>query len=42
MTREAVQALLAANGYTEIAVVKDYAGLDRVVYGTFLGGSSNV
>ena len=39
---EAVQALLAANGYTEIAVVKDYAGLDRVVYGTFLGGSSNV
>lgn len=40
--REAVQALLAANGYTEIAVVKDYAGLDRVVYGTFLGGSSNV
>lgn len=39
---EAVQALLAANGYTGIAVVKDYAGLDRVVYGTFLGGSSNV
>ena len=39
---EAVQALLAANGYTEITVVKDYAGLDRVVYGTFLGGSSNV
>lgn len=39
---EAVQALLVANGYTEIAVVKDYAGLDRVVYGTFLGGSSNV
>lgn len=39
---EAVQAFLAANGYTEIAVVKDYAGLDRVVYGTFLGGSSNV
>ena len=39
---EAVQALLAANGYTEIAVVKVYAGLDRVVYGTFLGGSSNV
>ena len=39
---EAVQALLAANGYTEIAVVKDYAGLDRVVYGIFLGGSSNV
>lgn len=39
---EAVQALLAANGYTEIAVVKDYARLDRVVYGTFLGGSSNV
>ena len=28
---EAVQALLAANGYTEIAVVKDYAGLDRVL-----------
>ena len=39
---EAVQALLATNGYTEIAVVKDYARLDRVVYGTFLGGSSNV
>lgn len=39
---DSVQALLAANGYTEIAVVKDYAGLDRVVYGTFLGGSSNV
>lgn len=39
---EAVQALLAANGYTAIAVVKDYAGLDRVVHGTFLGGSSNV
>ena len=39
---EAVQALLAANGYTDIAVVKYYAGLDRVVYGTFLGGSSNV
>ena len=39
---EAVQTLLAANGYTEIAVLKDYAGLDRVVYGTFLGGSSNV
>ncbi len=39
---EDVKALLAANGYTEVAVVKDYAGLDRVVYGTFLGGSSNV
>ena len=39
---EAVKALLTANGYTEVAVVKDYAGLDRVVYGTFLGGSSNV
>ena len=39
---EAVKALLVANGYTEVAVVKDYAGLDRVVYGTFLGGSSNV
>ena len=39
---EAVKALLTANGYTEVAVVKDYVGLDRVVYGTFLGGSSNV
>lgn len=39
---EAVKDLLVANGYTEVAVVKDYAGLDRVVYGTFLGGSSNV
>lgn len=39
---EAVKELLMANGYTEVAVVKDYAGLDRVVYGTFLGGRSNV
>ena len=39
---DAVKDLLVANGYTEVAVVKDYAGLDRVVYGTFLGGSSNV
>lgn len=39
---DAVKDLLVANRYTEVAVVKDYAGLDRVVYGTFLGGSSNV
>ncbi len=34
---EAVQKLLAEGGYQEITVVQDYAGLDRVVYGTFLG-----
>ena len=33
-----VIALMQAHGYKEIEVKKDYAGLDRVVYGTFLGG----
>lgn len=31
---EAVSALLGENGFLEVQVVKDYAGLDRVVYGT--------
>lgn len=31
---EAVSGLMAEAGYLEINVVKDYAGLDRVVYGT--------
>ena len=30
---EAVSELMKAHGYTDVAVVKDYAGLDRVVYG---------
>ena len=34
-----VTSLMAAHGYKEIEVKKDYAGLDRVVYGTFLGGN---
>ena len=29
----AVEALMKAQGYTEIRTVKDYAGLDRVVVG---------
>jgi release factor glutamine methyltransferase len=29
----AVGQLLEKNGFTQIEVVKDYAGLDRVVYG---------
>ena len=29
---------MQSHGYKEIEVKKDYAGLDRVVYGTFLGG----
>jgi len=33
-----VIALMREHGYKEIEVKKDYAGLDRVVYGTFLGG----
>lgn len=32
-----VTGLLAEHGYKDIRVVKDYAGLDRVVYGTFTG-----
>ncbi len=35
---EAVSGLMQEYGYKEITVKKDYAGLDRVVYGTFLGG----
>lgn len=34
----AVSELMKQKHYTEIEVKKDYAGLDRVVYGTFLGG----
>ena len=35
---EEVSALMQSHGYKEIKVKKDYAGLDRVVIGTFLGG----
>lgn len=35
---EAVSRLMKENYYSDIEVKKDYAGLDRVVYGTFLGG----
>lgn len=35
---EDVSSLMQSHGYKEIEVKKDYAGLDRVVYGTFLGG----
>ena len=35
---EEVAALMQCHGYKEIEVKKDYAGLDRVVFGTFLGG----
>lgn len=35
---EDVCALMQSHGYKEMEVKKDYAGLDRVVYGTFLGG----
>lgn len=35
---EDVVSLMQCHGYKEIEVKKDYAGLDRVVYGTFLGG----
>lgn len=34
---QSVTGLLEKHGYKEIRVVKDYAGLDRVVYGTFTG-----
>lgn len=33
---EAVSKLLADAGFTDIEIKKDYAGLDRVVFGTFL------
>lgn len=35
---QAVVTLMGNHGYKEIEIKKDYAGLDRVVYGTFLGG----
>lgn len=35
---EAVTELMRQNGYTEIEVKQDYAGLDRVVSGTLQGG----
>ena len=31
-----VSALMEEAGFIEIQVVKDYAGLDRVVYGTWM------
>lgn len=34
---QSVTGLLEEHGYKDIRVVKDYAGLDRVVYGTFTG-----
>lgn len=34
---EEVRALMEQAGYAEVEVVKDYAGLDRVVYGVFSG-----
>ena len=33
---EAVSRLLEDAGYVDIEIKKDYAGLDRVVFGTFL------
>ena len=35
---EDVTSLMAVHGYKEIEIKTDYAGLDRVVLGTFLGG----
>lgn len=34
---EAVRQLMENAGYTEVEIVKDYAGLDRVVYGEYKG-----
>lgn len=34
----AVQECMRQNGFVETAIVKDYSGLDRVVYGTWLAG----
>jgi release factor glutamine methyltransferase len=31
-----VKELLERNGFADVRIVKDYAGLDRVVYGTFI------
>ncbi len=36
---ECVSNILAAAGFTEIETVKDYAGLDRVVYATYVGNA---
>lgn len=36
---EAVSTILKEAGFTDIKVIKDYAGLDRVVIGTFIGGN---
>lgn len=35
---DAVEHLMRERGFVEICVVKDYAGLDRVVYGTYIAG----
>ena len=34
---EVVKCFMESGGFTEVVVKKDYAGLDRVVYGTYLG-----
>ncbi len=34
----AVSAMMAEAGFREVEVVQDYGGLDRVVFGTYLGG----
>ena len=33
---QAVSELMREHGYREVQVVQDYAGLDRVVYGTYV------
>ena len=33
---EAVSKLMTDKGFIEVNTLKDYAGLDRVVYGTYL------
>lgn len=35
---DAVKELLETAGYQEITIVQDYAGLNRVIYGTYIGG----
>ena len=37
-----VTELMKQAGFVDITVEKDYAGLDRVVYGTLFGGNTNV
>ena len=37
-----VKALMDKTGFREIQIIKDYAGLDRVVFGTWFGGNKNV